>query len=166
MSLDNFQIPATLAAELYKDSLVVLDGKQPIKETLKERKLFALGGNKKNILIIVDDLNSSNLSDADLDFLTSVLNACKLSLADIAVINLANNVNAEYDDLITEMRSKKIIIFGIESHQLTLPVELTQFLIVKYKQQTLLSAPALSEIANDKELKKQLWVCLKTIFDL
>lgn len=166
MSLDKFQIPPSLAAELYNNSLVVLDGKQPIKESLKEKKLSVLGGNDKNILIAVNEPDVLHLPDAELEFLTGILNACKLSFSDIAVFNLAGKATLVYEEIISELKSKKIILFGIDSGIFNLPVEISQFMIVKHRQQTLLSVPTLADISKDKELKKQLWVCLKTMFDL
>ena len=76
MSLDNFQIPPTLLPELYKDSLIVLDDKQSNPEKLKEKKVYFLGDNLKNILILVNNLEILHLNDDDLRFFTGILTAC------------------------------------------------------------------------------------------
>lgn len=164
MSLDKFQIPTSLVTELYKESLVVLDGKQPNKETLKQKKLNTLGDNKKNILILVQDENSLHLSDADLQFFTGILNACKLSFADIQLLNLAKNSYITIENIVANLSPEKIIAFGIES--VLFPVEISHFRIVKNKKQTYLTAPTLSELSKNIDSKKELWICLKTIFGL
>jgi hypothetical protein len=164
MSLDNFQIPSSLVPELYKDSLVVLDGKQPNKETLNQKKLSTLGENKKNILILIQDDNSLHLSDADLQFFTGILSACKFSFADIQLLNLAKNNFTAVEDIVNELTPNKIIAFGVDS--ISFPIEISHYRIVKNKKHTYLTAPSLSELSKNTEAKKELWICLKTIFEL
>src|SRR5690242_1891444 len=49
-----------------------------------------LGNNQKQILIVVRYEDSPILPDTALNLLTNMLNACKLSLDDVAIVNFHN----------------------------------------------------------------------------
>src|SRR5687768_12630662 len=81
MSLNNIKLTSHLTADLYKHSLI-----EPGEKNIAERFRF-LGSNKKNILIIVHKPDVPFIEDNELQFLSTVLAACKLNIADIAVLN-------------------------------------------------------------------------------
>ena len=88
------KLPDFVLAELYNKSLVFIkdDEKQKnIEEGLKEVKKLYLGNYEKRIIVLVNDADNIYLSDESLRFLSGILNACKLNLAHIAVINFNNN---------------------------------------------------------------------------
>lgn len=162
MSLNNVQLPPQLVADLYKDSLVENHATDvPISASFKH-----LGSNHQNILIVVNDRNVAFLPDDELNFLASVLNACKLSLADVAIVNTASQEMNDYHNLIDYFETKTVLLFGLEPSQFGLPIQFPSFQVQKFEGQTYLSAPPLSELASDKTLKGKLWTCLKTIFSI
>ena len=166
MSLDKFQIPIALLPELYKDSLVVLDKKQVITKSLKEQKLISLGSNIKNILLLVNDENSLHSTDKSLEFLTGILSACKLSFADVVLLNISGNKTANYTTLIDAYKPIVVICFGIDTKKIKLPLELIPYQTQSNQQITFLLASSLEDLAKNIEEKKALWGCLKNIFSI
>jgi hypothetical protein len=123
-----------------------------------------LGGNKKNILIAVNYPGTAFLPDNELAFLTNMLSACKLSLDDVSIINIAPYKLFNYKDLIGHYKSNKVFLFGIEPADFGLPVSFPAFQVQSFSGCTYLFAPTLEESKDDKLLKSKLWVCLQRIF--
>src|SRR4051812_39183868 len=103
MSLNNIQLNPSLLADMYRTSLVETNqnlrsnekkyAPAAIETVAKDTKAVRwkyLGEYKKNILIIVRYDGLPYLPDQQLNFLTSVLGACKLNLADVAIFNTAH----------------------------------------------------------------------------
>ena len=164
MSLDNFQLPPHLLSELYKNSLVVLDDKQINTESLKEENLVFLGDNKKNILILVEDEKALYINDDDLGFLTGILSACKLTLADVALLNMVSKKSNQLSTAIEVCKPNVLINFNVKINELGLDQNKYQVIIKDNIQ--ILSAVSLNQISNNIEEKKKLWGCLKTIFSV
>ena len=167
MSLENFQMPIDLMSELYKDSLIVLDEKQISSESLKSTGFISLGNNKRNILLLVDETEAVYLKEENLEFLTGILTACKLTIADIALLNIVNNKNIEIEPMIRFFQPETMIFFGINIGKINSPVLQNRlYEIQKINQINCLNASSLKQIAANVEEKKKLWSCLKTIFSI
>lgn len=166
MSLDNFQLTPFLAGELYKDSLVDLDINQSKPQSVKSENLMYLGDNNRQILLIVDEENAVFLTDEDLNFLIGVLNACSLTVGDIALVNIWKNSSINFNRLQDNFKPAYTIAFGINLAALGFPLSFPDYQVQQYNQQLFLSAPALSILATDKKEKVQLWNCLKKMFSL
>ena len=95
MSLNNIQLSSQLLASLYPDVIIETVEKKQVKEPAFK----FLGNNKKSLLILVSKEETPFLEDAELNFLSSVLAACKFSLADVAIVNMQNSA-ADYASLI------------------------------------------------------------------
>ncbi len=166
MSLDNFQIPPTLLPELYKDSLIVLDDKQSKPEMLNEKKVYFLGDNLKNILILVNNLEILHLNDDDLRFLTGILTACKLTFSDVTVFNTASNLDYNYQKTVDHFKPKLILILGTIHQKFNLPEHSDKYLPIENQNIKLVFGSSLAEISKDVNEKKALWNCLKQIFEI
>jgi len=166
MSLDNFQIPTTLLPELYKDSLIVLDDKQSKPEKLNEKKVYFLGDNLKNILILVNNLEILHLNDEDLRFLTGILTACKLTFSDVAIFNTASNLDYNYQKSVDYFKPKLILILGTINQKFILPEYSDKYQPIENQNSQLLFGSSLNEISKDVNEKKALWNCLKMIFEI
>lgn len=169
MDLNNIKLTPSDAIALYRTSLVESDEKiiaPAVLETLPENTSSKkyLGGNKKNILIAVNHAGTTYLPDDELNFLTSILSACQLSLDDVAIINTNNNPAYTYKDYLGEFKSSTVLLFGIDPVSFGLPLDFPQFQIQSFTKCTFLHSPALHEY--DKLLKSKLWVCLKRIFNI
>lgn len=161
MSLNNINLNAQMIADLYPDTLVEITSTS---ESKKEKKLRYLGDNQKQITILVNNKEVPFLNDGEFNFLTSILTACKLSIADVAIVNLASNNNPE--ELTTELNSKIVLLFEVTPAEINLPINFPHFQVQQFNKRTYLYAPAFSIIENDKAVKIKLWQSLKTIFNL
>ena len=166
MSLDNIQLSPFLIQELYKNSLIDTDYGQLSTESLKTDMPLFLGKNEKNILVIVQEENVLYLPDESLNFLIGILNACKLSLSDIALLNFAKNQDLNYKTVQEKFRPGIILFFGVEPASLEFPLQFPHYQLQSYNKQTYLSAPALNLLAADVSEKKQLWTCLQKLFSI
>jgi len=179
MSLNNIKLEPFLVAEMYKDVLVENDDqrrqkpdpdhdkkKEDVLKTDDERTWKYLGDFKKKLLFIVDYQNAVHIPDDQLNFLTTILSACKLTLADVAVLNLASNSSRVFKDVQENFKSTVMIMFGITPKQFGMPIEFPDFQVQPFNNCTYLSAPTIGQMENDKLLKSKLWVSLKKIFGL
>lgn len=164
MSLNNIELTPHNLAGLYGDVLIEsVTNTVPDKPRLKARHL---GNNRKNITIIVNHETVPFLPDPELSFLTSILNACRLSLADIAIINFQQFNPNNLEESVDELSPKQVLLFGIDPLSIGLPIQFPQFQLQQFNQRTYHYAPALSDLENDKDLKQKLWANLKTLFGL
>jgi hypothetical protein len=166
MSLDNIQLPSIVLQNLFKNSLIELNSSKAEKPSNNNAGISYLGTNKKNVSIIVEDVSTIYLPDEQLNFLIGILSACKLSMAEVALINSAKYPALNYQTLDTELNPAIILLFGVSPKQLDLPLEFPQYQIQKFNNQTYLSAPDLAVLQGDKAEKTKLWNCLKQVFSI
>jgi len=166
MSLDKIQLPGFLYPSIFKNNLVVIQSKNTFKPSKKESKINFLGGNEKKIIFIGKDNQNKFLGDNQMKFLNDLLNACYLTMADIAFLNFRENNAFTYQDLTEQLSPKKVLIFGVTTHELDLPFTIPFFQVQNFHDQVYLISPPLEEIQLDKELKKQLWNCFQKIFNI
>jgi hypothetical protein len=162
MSLNNIQLKSSMLADLYKNSLVETTCTT---STPEPKQLKYLGNNQKNIIVIVSHQSVPFLPDEELNFLTSVLTACKLSIADIGIINNRDVEQADLQNII-HSEAKKVLLFGVEPLSIGLPINFPVFQLQPFNSRTYLHAPVLSQIENDKASKSRLWTSLKTLFGI
>lgn len=165
MSLKNVKLPEILIANLYTAPLVDLQNTAEASAST-ETGLKFLGSNQKQITILVNVNDATYLSDRSFAFLTGVLNACKLNMADVAVINIHQSENRYYLDINNMTRPKIKLLFGVSPGEIGLPIHFPHFQVQPYNNVVYLCAPGLTSIEEDKLLKAQLWTCLKSIFQL
>lgn len=164
MSLDNIQFPASLLQGLYNKSLYPLQSNESLLDDIQPANMVFLGSNRKKITLVVHDETSIYLADDALQFLLGILTACKLSMADIALINVSKNPNADYRNITEQLKAEKIIGFGLTAETLGLPLQFPHYQVQRYNNQVYLSAASLTDLQKDKEEKMKLWNCLKHIF--
>lgn len=166
MSLDNIQLPANLIASLYNKSLYDLKPYKPEQVINNEEKLLFLGDNIKRITIIVKDEDAIYLPDDQLSFLLGILTACKLSMADVSIINLAKNQQCTYKEISNILKSEIVLLFGLHPDAISLPLQIPHYQVQKFNNQVFLSSVSLIQLQNDKTEKLKLWNCLKKIFSI
>ncbi|MBL0130777.1 MAG: hypothetical protein IPP43_06385 [Chitinophagaceae bacterium] len=106
------------------------------------------------------------MPDHELTFLTGILGACKLSLADVAIVNLYNHPQSSYNELTSFFKSKIVFLFDMEPAAFGLPMHFPHYQIQAFAGNSFLYAPSLKELENDRVEKSKLWVCLKRLFNL
>jgi hypothetical protein len=140
----------------------------PIKKskTKETGNLKSLGGNQKNILIVVNYDNVVHIPDEELEFLTNILKACHFSLDDVTIVNTNNFPGEGFRDYVKKFGSRIILLFGVDPVSFDLPVSFPEFQVQSFNSNTFLYSPTLQECRTDKLLKSKLWVCLQRIFGL
>ncbi len=183
MYFENVQLPSTVIAELYKQSLVVLQDFKPNTtndnantETSASPVSVAdysimpfkyLGGFEKKIAILVTEHFNAHIGDEDLEFLTKMLSACKLLLSDVAIINVVSNPKA--NQLWQLMPPKVMLMFDVDPGTVGLPFRRPHFEVQQWSGAVFMNAPELSIFRTGNEndiklLKTKLWLCLQKIF--
>ena len=162
MSLNEIRLTPSVVADLYTDKLLYQQKAQQ-NNAAPSVPLF-LGKNEKQILIVTIDHEAVFLADQHLAFLTTVLDACKLGLTDVAIVNWQNQDDETRAHLTELVGAKTVILFGIEPSLFGLPVNFPEFQVQELNKKTYMHAPALGNFENNVELKKKLWASLKKIF--
>jgi DNA polymerase III psi subunit len=177
MSLNEMNLPPYLVAQLYPSSLVGQEKKpDPITFVPTEPSVLAepeltiewksLGSNRKGILVAVNYENITNLPDAQLEFLMQLLKACQLSLHDVALINMNNYPGVAHTSILSQFSTKVVLLFGITIQDWGFPFQTPPYQVQSFSDYTVMHAPALHDLQNDKPAKGLLWAALKNIFHL
>jgi len=177
MSLNELRLSSSLVAMLYPNSLLQFDNEDAVpasnnavaqQETNVASKETSkwLGNNQKNILIVVRYADVVHLPDDELNFLTGMLTACKLSLDDVAIINTCNYEKVNYKEMTTLYNSRIVFLFGFTPGDFELPVNFPAFQVQTVSGCTYLYTPALEERNKDSMFKSRLWLSLRSIFGI
>ena len=166
MSLDKIQLPPTVLQSLYSKSLYDLNNNKTPSNTGQSTKISFLGDNVKKIAILINSSEAIYLPDQELNFLLGILSACKLSMADVALINVKKNPSLSYKDVTSQLQSETVFLFGLEADGLGLPLQFPNYQIQQFNNQVYLSSVNLAELQTDKAEKMKLWNCLKKIFSI
>ena len=180
MSLNNIQLKDMVVAELYKDNLLASERTAPIavpspspappppSPALPSGYKF-LGNNHRKITVIVHSPGIAFLLDDQLNVLTRMLEACRMNIGDVAIVNHAASP-VIIGQLKQQLQPSYVLLFGPTPQQIGLPMDFPIFKIQAYDQCTYLTAPSLEELVRPgdegKLLKSKLWVCLKNLFGI
>jgi hypothetical protein len=128
-----------------------------------------LGNNRRKTTLLVYSPGSAFLPDNQLSFLTKILEACRMTLADVAIVNHAA-APVTIAAIKQQLQPKIVLLFGLDPTAIRLPINFPHFKQLSYDDCVYLSSPALEHLVPNTEesklLKSKLWVCLKTIFDV
>lgn len=173
MSLSDIALPRTVIADLYKQSLVVTGSGHSVpadtaNKTVPISNNFKfLGNNEQHIVIIVQFQEETFLPDPHLQFLTKMLEACKLNLGDVAIVNHART-EVDMEKIKEQLNPSQVLLFGVEPVAVKLPLNFPQFKEQAFAGCTYLYTPALELLNHESEegklLKSKLWVCLRKLF--
>jgi hypothetical protein len=165
MSLNDLELPGHVIQSLFQHVLVDSEkAGTPSVSTAKEMNFF--GGYKQQVILLVNNPDAAFVSDQELSFLSGILNACKLTLEDIAILNIAKTPAINYKQITEKYKPRIIMMFGVEPAILGLPFVMPEFQRQSYNNQVYLSAPALPVLENNKDLKRKLWTALQQVFSL
>jgi hypothetical protein len=114
--------------------------------------------------IVISRSDGKYLPLQQLEFLHSIMKACKLQKEDYAIITNLGADNLDYQSTFNQFRQKQLILFGLDPGAIALPINFPHFQVQSFQQVRYLSAPGLDAIEADKSLKMQLWQCLKQLF--
>ena len=174
MSLDDIKLSPFLVKKLYEKTLidssfaseVNKEKKASLSVTENDDGIKYLGKNNKHILILVYEKDHKFLRDEELSFLMNILNACNITMTDAALVNVYENENLTYENLIKKFEPTTILFIGTEPQALGFPIQIPMYQVQAYNKKQYLCAPSLQKLSADKVEKKQLWVALKKIFSI
>ena len=171
MSLQDLQLPAALLAELYSTCLIEPGvGHATKNETAKVDKqaTLSLGGNAKRISIFVADSSHVFINDEELAWLQKMLQACNLTLGDVAIVNI-HSQKISITGVRKELSPARVLLLGPTPSDLELPFNFPQFKMQEHDRCIYLAAPSVHTLNQEnkdaKVLKSKLWVSLQKFFE-
>ena len=187
MGLNNIQFPAQTIVDLYKNLLCedesVSVPRQPVSQPAEEiqapkqefvnakttDQISFLGKNLMHLVLLVDYNSEVYLPEKQLSFIGNILKACKMNLADVAIVNV-NKQTVSIDTLSRQLNPKHLVVFGIDTRALDLQTQLTAFNLITSNGIQVFASPALEQLNQDGEegklLKSKLWLCMKQMLNL
>ena len=146
--LNNLKLNGEMLASLYGHSIIDLNSPAEARS--------------KKPLIFFRDTAHTRLPDKQYRFLEQILKACKVNIADVDIINLADK-KTDLENIIRNSSPEYVLSFGSGTG--------TELFTMKNSRGTkYLNAPDLAELmqetAASKQLKGKLWTELKSIFNL
>jgi hypothetical protein len=150
MDLRGLTLSPYQVSQLYTKTLVLLPGSKG------RPPLKYLGENGQHILILVRDPTAVFLEDKSFQFLLTVLEACKLSMASVALVNLASGDPGTPEAIAAELSSRHVLVFDGGGSPL--------YEVQTFQGRNYLYADPLSLIGSERTLKGRLWSCLKQLF--
>ncbi len=171
-------LPQTVLADWFERSLVIVqDDCSPnstipsINNAISETVAIQYWGhNEKQIAILLKDKSADYLSEEVLQFLTNILKACSLTLNDIAIVNIYQQKNINYNQLKEKLSINTCVSFGITPAEIDIFSSFSLFEVGIYDNISFVFAPELMEMnANTSEskiLKAKLWKSLQKLFNI
>lgn len=160
-------VPTTEKAVPKPKTIAIPTSKEPI--VLDAEKQWYLGNNGKHIVVIIKETGVAFINDKHLQFLSNILNACKLNLGDIALINHSNNPNS-YTELKQKLQPKFVLVFDLETKEIKLPFTMPNYQVQSHDNCKFLFTSSLTKMDGDsqeaKMEKSKLWMSLKNMFQL
>jgi hypothetical protein len=143
--------------DLYRNNLLFLKKDySELPTSLPDNIIEYKGGFFKKILWLHNEPEHAYIHDLDFEMVTKILEACKMTWNDIALINLLHCKKDQ--DLIIQTLNPDYVILSVG--------EQPNYLVHTPLGRQTLSTHSLHEIRNDKNLKIRLWQALKIFFDL
>lgn len=100
-----------LISGLYRGTLVEESKKnQPATRLIPD--IPSIGNNKQHWLLLIRNEKEAYLNPEIFDMLNKLLLACKMTLDDVALVNMAHLNEADFDSLSHQFSPHKIILFG------------------------------------------------------
>ncbi|WP_290792906.1 hypothetical protein [Flavihumibacter sp. UBA7668] len=168
MSLNTIQLTGAQVANLYSSSLVLTGEETAVSPVSTPAPIQFLGKNSRRFVVLVQYPDAVHISDSAFEFLSSVLKACQLNAADIAIVNLAKQ-NPDLNQLSDELAPAVLLNFTTIVPA-GCPLDLQQLTPTLFNRIHYMTAPGLDQLNQSTEavkpLKRQLWEGLKTMLGI
>jgi len=126
-------------------------------------KMFRfLGGNKKSVLILVNDQLNDVSTEQGRELLRKIVKAVDLSTPDFAVLNYAHYHGTDFIELHQFFKPAIMLSFGVEISDLKLNLTWQNEVII-HETTRMIFAPNLHHLDSDLTAKKLLWSNLQKI---
>ncbi|WP_316801770.1 hypothetical protein [Pedobacter nototheniae] len=137
--------------------------KTPVVEEPAPDKVFKfLGGNKKAVLILVNDKTNDVSTEAGRELLRKIVKAVELATPDFALLNYAGYTGTNFVELHQFFKPQLMLAFGVATTDLSLNL-IWQNEIILHQTTRMIFAPELHELDGDLNAKKSLWGNLKKL---
>lgn len=165
MSLDKLQLDPYILARIYTQPIIP-GKKEPVAVvTEAPPKVKFLGENQKNIALFIQNEGEAFLNEELFNLLTNILNACKLGMQDIALINTAQYGDLPFATWQAAVPMKQAVLFGISPASMGLEA-ISNYQLLQVNGCQLLCSDDLQIISQDKMLKGKLWMSLKQLLGI
>jgi len=165
MSFDQVQLDPYFLARIYTQPIIP-GKKAPVAATpavVPEVKF--LGENQKNIALFIQNEGGAYLNEELFNLLTNILNACKLGMQDIALINVAHYPAMAFTSWQSAVKMKQAVLFGISPVTMGLE-DFPTYQVITANGCQLLHSDDLYPISQDKMMKGRLWQGLKQLLGI
>lgn len=163
MSIDELQLTSYLYKNLYTHSLVKEGETTEKPEEEKGMTYSFLGGNERGVLVLVKDEKPGFGKGTQFQLLEKMLQACNLSLKDVAIVNLIEN-EENLRGLKKFFKPEKVLVFGQDI--LNLSSDRSAVQVLQKEGLEFLIGPDLSLLIQNPALKKPLWEKLQVFFQI
>ncbi len=181
MNSEFVQLPDFVIADIFKNCLVEFEESEKLATIEKiptqldnpsvEKQpplVKYLGENRKQIVMIVEELKAATINENELEFLSKILMACNLNISDIAICNI-HKQPITFATLQQQFNPSFIFLLGVPANKIELSLQGVQFDLQFHQNCTIIETPPLSGMlagADSRLLKSKLWISLKTAFNL
>lgn len=124
-----------------------------------------LGENQKNIALFIQNEGGAYLNEELFNLLTNILNACKLGMQDIALINVAHYPAMPFTSWQSAVKMKQAVLFGISPATMGLE-DFPTYQVITANGCQLMKSDDLYPISQDKMAKGKLWGGLKQLLGI
>lgn len=159
MSLREVSLDPFLLAGIYHQPLIEKDFVPVDSTDEKDIPVPSLGNNKRQWVLLIHNPEDAYLNEAVFDMLLKLLNACKLTLDDIALINTAHLQGVGLDLIRRKFSPDKMILFGDVLPELKKGYHKNE----AWEEEGIdfLHTDALQDMYNHPQLKMPFWNALK-----
>ncbi|MFF5383950.1 hypothetical protein [Pedobacter suwonensis] len=133
-----------------------------VAESAPEKTFKFLGGNKKSVLILVNDSEHDVSTEQGRELLRKIVKAVDLGTSDFALLNYSNYKGTDFVELHRFFKPATMLSFGVEFADLRLNFTWQNEIIV-HETTRIIYAPHLHHLDRDLNAKKTLWGHLQKI---
>ena len=161
--LEPIKLPISIISDIFRNCLVDLNFPDSSSDNPATAITETLAGAPVDT-VVVSLSEGKALPHQQLDFLNNIMKACKLEKDNYSIIANRQDELPDYKATFSQFKQKQLILFGISPAAIGLPINFPHFQVQSFQEVRYLAAPKLDTIEADKELKMQLWQCLKQLF--
>lgn len=159
MSLKEVSLDPFLMAGIYRQPLIKAEPVSAEISPVAGRPVPSLGNNRQRWLLVIHNPEEAYLNEEIFNMLLKLLNACKLTLDDIALINTAHLPETGFPIFRRQFSPRKIILFGQALAEMT--DDHPKNKAWEENGIHLLRTDSLKDMYRDQSLKMPFWNALK-----
>ncbi len=164
MSLKNISLDPFILSQLYKAPIIASDSVE--KSTEKQQSVSFLGNNRKQVSIFIHNDKNPWLPEDLFQLLSNILQACRMSMDDIALVNKARYPNKKLKEFTEALSPEKMIFLGDPFKKWMEEEGLEKNKVGFINEYRFLWSDSLKTLSSDKRAKKEFWLGLQQFFNL